>query len=356
MPTAEVNRAIAEALRRTSTSVSAVGSPAGELLEPLSRLAAGGKRLRARLLLESHRAHGGHSHQAALAFAAGIELFQTAALVHDDVLDGADTRRGTPTIHTAVASAHRESGWTGDASHFGTSAAILAGDLALMAAQRCVASAAASLGGDIGARAAELFSDMAQLCTAGQYLDMRIAAQPVSQIAHQAELIVTTMRSKTSSYTTEYPLAIGAAVAGASAEAIETMRQAGIPLGIAFQLRDDVLGLVGAPEVTGKPIGDDIREGKRTLLVAHAWEHGDDATRARIGKAFGIPQANADAIDEAVAAVVDTGALQAAEQRISDEVNQARGALERSASAGFITSAGLAGLQELIDSLAIRAA
>lgn len=352
----DVERVIAEALDRTASAVGPTARAAADLLTPLAAVSRGGKRLRARLVLAAHDAFGGARGAEALDVAAAIELFQTAALVHDDVLDSADTRRGQPTIHRALERTHDAESWTGDAAHFGTAGAILAGDLTLMASHRCLARAVARLGGTHGERVADLFADMAQLCTAGQYLDMRIAAQPVAELALQGADIVTTMRSKTSSYTTEFPLALGAAVAGAPDDAVEAMRDVGVPLGIAFQLRDDVLGLVGAPEVTGKPAGDDVREGKRTLLASHAWAHTDDEGRAVIEAAFGVPEAGADAIDAAVQAMVAAGAVEAVEQRIEEEADAARAALRRAQEAGWAAADAFGEIEALIDTLAVRTA
>lgn len=162
-----------------------------------------------------------------------------------------------------------------------------------------------------------LFAEMAELCTSGQYLDMRIASEPLEALDGLEEEILSTMRAKTASYSCEHPLAIGAALAGATEAQVQTMREVGVPLGIAFQLRDDVLGLIGDPAVTGKPAGDDVREGKRTLLVQHAWVHGGESARSALRAALGVEHADAAALARAVDAVTSSGALDAIEQRIA---------------------------------------
>jgi geranylgeranyl diphosphate synthase type I len=174
MSLAEVEHAIADALEAAATAVTPVAEPSADLLAPLGTLAMGGKRLRAKLLLASHDAHGAPHPGAAHGIAAAIELFQTAALVHDDILDQADTRRGAPTIHHRLAGLHLESAWHGEPEHFGTSGAILAGDIALMAAQLTLTRAAAELDAASAAAVTELFAQMSLLCTAGHYADISL--------------------------------------------------------------------------------------------------------------------------------------------------------------------------------------
>ena len=355
-----VELAIQATLAATRSATQPAGAAAADLLDHLDAVASGGKRLRAQLLLASHGAHGGHhdgasAREAAVCVAAAVELFQTAALVHDDVLDAAHTRRGKPTIHHALAAQHREREWTGDPEHFGMSGAILAGDLALMAAHRALGQGAGLLAAPANQVVMGLFADMADLCTAGQFLDMELAARPLAAIADQGSDILAVMRSKTASYTAEFPLALGAACANASAREVAAMREVGVPLGIAFQLRDDVLGLVGLPAVTGKPAGDDVREGKRTLLVAHAWAYGDQATRAILEATVGNSGATSGQLADAVAAIVASGAVGEVEAHIAAYARQASEALGQ-AELGLTDEAGRAELDKLIAATTSRLA
>lgn len=355
MPVADVDSAIRTALLETATATAPTGSAAQELLEPLEVVASGGKRLRAQLVLAAHDAHQGTAPLAAAGIAAAVELFQTAALIHDDVLDAAHTRRGRPTIHRELAHHHAEHEWSGDSQHFGVSGAILAGDLALMASYRALARGVQDLPRPCADTVSSLYADMADLCTAGQYLDMRLAAEPIDVIADRHDQILAMMRSKTASYTAEFPLALGAASAGASPDAISAMRAIGVPLGIAFQLRDDILGLIGSPEITGKPSGDDVREGKRTLLVAHAWLTGDTAARKAIRAAMGSNAASSQHVQQAVEAIAATGAVDAVELRIAASVAEARAALD--AARQYMTAgASLAEFDRLFDATTTRAA
>lgn len=320
-----VGEAVEAALDGLSRSVeSAVGSRL-DLFDPLELLASRGKRMRSTLLMMSHSAAGGAMPDVAIRVAAALELFQVAALIHDDVLDDSDTRRGLPSTHRALEGLHAASHWRGDGARFGTGGAILAGDLALMACMGEVIAALAGVDEPIAAAVGSRFTDMATICTAGQYLDLRLAALPLEGLADERQAIETVMRCKTASYTTVGPLALGAALAGCTRAEVDAWAAVGLPLGVAFQLRDDVLGAVGSESETGKPAGDDVREGKRTLLLAHALEASGAADRDLIASAVG---GNATAVAAAVDVLVRSGAIDAAEKEISRLLDVAKGGLE----------------------------
>lgn len=325
---AQTDGAISAAMDAQSIAADALGALAQELLDPLRQIAGGGKRLRALLLMASHLAHDGTRTRAAVSVAAALELFQTAALVHDDVLDGSDTRRGKPSTHRRVESLHREQQWHGDAAAFGEAGAVLAGDLALMCCQRALIDALTELPEQTATTVSQLFLDMSDIVTLGQYADMRAAAAPLSALGEQETEIRTVMRSKTASYTAEFPLALGAAIAGAGTAGIDTMRQAGLSLGHAFQLRDDLLGLTGSPEQTGKPAGDDIREGKRTLVMWRAWRGTDDAGRSVIERTLGERTASDGAVRRVLDVVHATDALTWSEAEIAHSAQRARALLK----------------------------
>jgi len=291
-------------------------------MDQITASSVGGKRLRAQLVLASHCAHRGTKDDAAIGVAAAVEIFQTAALLHDDVLDDSDTRRGRPAAHRVLADFHRDNGWLGSSDDFGAAAGVLAGDITLMAAHRALWRASESLTAPAAAMTTRLFADMAELVAMGQYLDMRTAAQPIASIDTQESDIRSVMRSKTASYSAEFPLALGAACAGGPAESIARMREIGLPLGIAFQLRDDILGLTGSPALTGKPAGDDIREGKRTMLVWRAWSRTDDAGRRILAGALGHRGATDSEVQRAVDVVRATDALDTVEDEITTLVRR----------------------------------
>lgn len=324
-----VNRTILATLGSVTAAMVPVGAASHDITRTIANVAEGGKRLRSILLLASHHAHGGTSPHAAVALGAALELFHTGALLHDDILDDSDTRRGQPSAHRRFASHHKDKGWEGDPLAFGNAGAILAGDVALMAATRALHTATALLPSPASGQTADLFHDAVDLVVAGQYLDMQLAAQPIDDLDHQEADILTTIRAKTAAYTCEAPLALGAASAGADKAAIDGVREAGMHLGLAFQLRDDVLGITGDPSVTGKPSGDDIREGKRTLLVWYAWGRADQGQRSTLKKALGVRAAPDSDVAAAVEVVRQVGALDAVEEEISSTLILALDRFER---------------------------
>ncbi len=273
--------------------------------------------------------------------AASLELLHGCALIHDDVMDGSGTRRGRPSVHAAFAAMHARGAFTGDARIFGTAAAIVVGDLLLSWADAMFA--AADFTSTEGHRARAVYDDMRQQVMAGQYLDMLVQARgnfSVEEAQRVAEY-------KTSKYTVEGPLQFGAAAAGAAPELVAALSGYGLPLGEAFQLRDDVLGVFGDPGRTGKPIGDDLREGKRTMLVALAMNAAEPTQAGLLRAGLG----NRD-LDEAGAAalckvIVATGALDRVEARIAERTAQARAALD--------TAAIAADARQVLDGLAVLA-
>ena len=210
------------------------------------------------------------SEQAIAGIAASLEMFHAAALVHDDLLDQSDTRRGAPAIHKRFESLHKEKQWAGAPERFGVAGSVLVGDLMLGWSSEIFGNALLhSPNREIESACRDEFSLMRVEVMAGQYLDVleenAATTRPVKEGVGRAEKVILYTTAK---YSIEAPLRIGAAFAGADQSTLNVFTQFGIPLGIAFQLRDDILGVFGDPSVTGKPAGDDLREGKRTVLVA----------------------------------------------------------------------------------------
>ncbi|MFJ8847103.1 polyprenyl synthetase family protein [Streptomyces cyaneofuscatus] len=260
----------------------------------------GGKRMRPRLLWWGMRACGAAdagSTAAALRLGVALELIQTCALIHDDVMDRSRLRRGKPAVHIGLAGQAGLSPDSERGSAFGTSAAVLAGDLALVWADDTVAETA--LPAPVRHRIRSIWRSMRTEMVAGQYLDLHGQATGGSSAARA----IRTACLKSALYSVERPLAIGAALADADERTTAALRSAGRCAGIAFQLRDDLLGVFGDPARTGKPSGDDIREGKPTYLLAVARERaeaaGDEGALAVLGHAVG----NADVTEEDLADV-----------------------------------------------------
>lgn len=261
--------------------------------------------------------------------AAALEVFHAAALVHDDIMDSSDTRRGAPAAHRRFEAIHSTGGWSGSPSAFGTSAALLLGDLLLGWSDdlfdRGVNAIAARSAG-LAARAE--FSRMRTEVTVGQYLDIleenAWATYPESTALTRAHRVIV---HKSAKYSIEEPLAIGAALGGGSLGQVAALRAFGLPLGVAYQLRDDLLGVFGDPEVTGKPAGDDLREGKRTVLIALARPRLPTAARNLIDELVGDPSLDRQQINMIRTALTDCGAVDEVEAIIDHNVGLARAAL-----------------------------
>jgi len=279
---------------------------------------------------------------------AGLELLHACALVHDDVIDASGTRRGMPTVHMHFAELHRSRGWHGSPEQFGTSAAILLGDLSLVWADDMVATA--DLPDDARRRVRGVWSDIRTEVLGGQYLD--IVAE--SSAADSIESAMRVNMYKTASYTVTRPLQLGAAAAADRPDIQAVFHDAGTDLGIAFQLRDDVLGVFGDPQVTGKPSGDDLRSGKRTVLLAESIEcaeKSDPLAAKLLRTSIGTPLSDAQ-VAELCGVIESVGALAAVEEHIDTLTRRALDAL----AAAPINPQARAGLAELARLAANRTA
>jgi geranylgeranyl diphosphate synthase type I len=303
----------------------------------------GGKRLRPAFAYWGWRAVTETPDQPAgpteLRLFSALELLQACALVHDDVIDDSATRRGLPTVHRLFAERHQQRGWRGSPDQFGLSAAILLGDLALAWADDIVVSADISV--DAHRRVQNVWAHIRTEVLGGQYLD--IVAE--SSGAQTVESAMNVNMYKTASYTVTRPLQLGAAVAADRPDVQKVFHEIGTDLGIAFQLRDDVLGVFGDPAVTGKPSGDDLRSGKRTVLLAEAIALADSTDPAAAGLLR--EEIGTDLDDDQVGAlcgvIESVGALAAVEDRITLLTERGLTAL----AAAPIDPAAKAGLTEL---------
>lgn len=307
----------------------------------------GGKRLRPAFAYWGYRAVTPDPRQpvgdGTLRLFSSLELLHACALVHDDVIDDSATRRGMPTAHVYFADLHREHRWHGSAEQFGRSAAILLGDLSLVWADDIVAGVDLSPEGRH--RVQRVWSDIRTEVLGGQYLDIVSEASGAESIASA----MTVNTYKTASYTVSRPLQFGAAAAADRPDIHEAFHQLGTDLGVAFQLRDDVLGVFGDPAVTGKPSGDDLRSGKRTVLLAEAIqraEQSDPAAARLLRSSVGTELSDAE-VQRLCAAIESVGALAAVEERIDVLTRRALQVLDKAnvnapARAGLAELAGLA--------------
>jgi geranylgeranyl diphosphate synthase type I len=276
----------------------------------------GGKRLRPAFCFWGYLAAGGRAEDPLVIDAgAAFEMLQAFALVHDDVMDGSATRRGARTAHLEFDARHTDEGWRGEGRRFGEGVAILIGDLAHVYADLLIADAPPPV------RA--VWDELRIELNIGQYLDILGTAR--GDTDHESARRIA--RYKSGKYTIERPLHVGAALAGRLDELQRVLSAYGDPLGEAFQLRDDLLGAFGEPESTGKPVGDDLREGKPTPLLAVATA-GADAAQAAVLASVGQDDLSADAVARIQEVFVATGAVEAIESSIDALTAEAVSAIE----------------------------
>ncbi len=295
--------------------VTGISPTAVDLVDSVETLIKGGKRLRPRFAWWGYLGAGGDlADEAIIRAAAALELFQAAALIHDDVIDRSATRRGRPSVHKSFEAAHSRLKWARDGARFGEAAAILAGDLCLSFSEQLFATATAA-----GTPARTIFDGMRTQVMAGQYLDvLEESAGPSSSDTDVLERARTILRYKSAKYSTENPILLGGALAGADSTLLAGYSAFALPIGEAFQLRDDVLGVFGDPDITGKPAGDDLREGKRTEMIAHGLLLAQQDDRDFIQKRLGTDDLTTVEIDRMMAVLTDCGALSATEGSIAE--------------------------------------
>ena len=309
---------------------------AAALIDELVRvIGAGGKRLRPLFCYWGFRAAGGADGEPIVRAAASLELLHTFAIIHDDVMDRSALRRGQPATHVAFAA-------DGDA-HAGVSAAILAGDLAVVLSDELFREAGFEPQSFLAG--SRWYNRMRSEVVAGQYLDL-ITARGAADEATVRRVA----RLKSGGYTVEKPLLIGAALAGASPDLEAMLSSYGVALGEAFQIRDDVLGAFGDPEATGKDVDGDLREGKRTLLIVRAIEAVGSDDRAFIEGHLGRPDLSPADARRIRDIVRSSGALETTARTIDELLGRALAALDGGALAPDVTAA----LRELADRAVTR--
>ncbi|RAV16208.1 polyprenyl synthetase family protein [Mycolicibacterium sp. GF69] len=334
-------------LRQRRSECAYMGEDYAELTAALEEFVLrGGKRLRPAFAYWGWRAVADQSAEPlnpkVLRLCSALELLHACALVHDDVIDASATRRGLPTVHRLFTEQHRARGWRGSADQFGTSAAILLGDLALVWADDVVATA--DLPAEAALRVRRVWGAIRTEVLGGQYLDIVAEASGAESVASALTVNI----YKTASYTITRPLQLGVAAAADRPDVQKAFGEFGTDLGVAFQLRDDVLGVFGDPAVTGKPSGDDLRAGKRTVLLAEAVELAEksdpeaaELLRTAIGSELSDSQ-----VKELCSVIESVGALAAVETRIDELTRKALDTLD-AAAIGTDAKAGLSELARL---------
>lgn len=330
------------------------------LIDYSQSMLSGGKRFRARFCYWGWRAVAGPdsvtsdqmADHPAFILATALEVFHAAALVHDDIMDHSDTRRGDLSAHRHFEGHHRHNGFGGDPLDYGQSTALLIGDLMLAWSSELVTQALAAVPTpSVIAGTRREFHRMWNEVTLGQYLDIHeeSAWTTVSddERFRRAMRVVT---FKSAKYSMEAPLLMGASLADGNDEQLSQLARFGLPLGIAFQLRDDVLGVFGDPQTTGKPAGDDLREGKRTVLIALAEAEMSPGVRNVFNEMLGDPDVTPEQIAVMQQTLRDTGAVEKVEQIISESAHTARSALD----AASLDPDAVAELHRLADAVVSR--
>ncbi|MFB9530905.1 polyprenyl synthetase family protein [Nonomuraea roseola] len=316
----EVDRSLGEFLDRQRPIVN--GPDLAPLLNAAGELLSGGKRLRPAFCYWGWRAAGGGDEPGIFVAAASLELLQASALVHDDVMDKSDLRRGMPSAHRRFQRLHEKSDWYGSAEQFGEGAAVLLGNLLLIWSGEMWRSS-----GLPNLEATQPFHDhMRTELMCGQYLDL--LEQAHGENTFESALRVALYKS--GKYSVEQPLRLGLTLAaGGGAPWIEELCvEYGNRVGIAFQLRDDILGVFGDPVETGKPAGDDLREGKRTMLIARTLAAATPEDAATVRRLLGDPDLDAEGVDKLRGVIEASGALDECEEMIARYLEESLASLD----------------------------
>jgi geranylgeranyl diphosphate synthase, type I len=322
----EVTDTVQRRISQVRADAAALDLATAPLVDQVAALTQGGKKLRASLAYWAYRACGGEAMTPAiLELCAALELYQASALFHDDLIDQSDTRRGQPSAHQAFATQHQAANWRGAAPQYGLSAGILLGDLTIALAYDAVTAAAAlaNLSAETTHRLVNDFSAMARTVALGQYLDLLAENQTGLDSDARLARAGQVAYAKSASYSAEFPLRLGAILAGANPAKADAFGQVGVPLGKAFQLRDDLLGVFGDPSVTGKPAGDDLVSGKRTMLIELALQGLDDLHARVLEGLLKRGELSPMQIDQARLSIGRSGAVTAVEKELRSLTNEA---------------------------------
>lgn len=288
----------------------------------LDMLQRGGKRLRGALVLTGYYMCGGQDQQMILRAATAIEMVHAHLLVIDDVQDRSKTRRGQPTVHEMLKAYHRQQGFHGDATHTGYSLALNAAMMGGWAAQMLVAGLNADP--ELRSKAAGIIAHAVVTTAHGQTLDF------VQELSGRAtfEGLEQTMEWKTAYYTILNPLCVGMVLAEAGCEDTDAIRDYALHTGKAFQITDDLIGVFGDSQQTGKENMDDIREGKQTLLTLYAMEHAATADQLFLTRCLGNDDLTATDFARCQKVMQTSGAYSYAVQQAKHHVAQALKALD----------------------------
>jgi geranylgeranyl diphosphate synthase, type I len=358
-----VSAEISAFLREQSAVLDSMGPELVPVHLMASQMLCGGKRMRPAFCVWGYVAASGiptdEELKPLITAAGSLDVLHVSALIHDDLMDSSDLRRGRPAAHRQFEALHANAGWLGDSAAFGKAGAILLGDLLVMWSAQMLHGAGVEQ--SALERALPIVEAMRTEVTCGQYLDIVAQAHPLRKRAPAIGSLRPTIELalddasrvveyKAARYTVQRPCQMGSAIGGGDDELYFALGAYGSPLGRAFQFRDDLLGVFGDPQITGKPAGDDLREGKRTVLVAHAYAHAGDAGQKLLLQRLGDPRLDEAGIAELQQVIVESGAREAVESMINEYYERALKVLHETE----ITEEGCAGLTALADAAVRR--
>ncbi len=278
----------------------------------------GGKRIRAILMIVGYKMMGGEMEEDIIRASTALELIQSYLLIHDDIMDESDLRRGKDTVHKIYEKKHLKNGFAGRPVKFGESMAIILGDLADAYAMEILSDS--KFPAELKVKAIYKLNEIIEYTGYGQIID--IYSGVMDEFREEDLLLL--HKYKTARYTIEGPLALGMILAGAEPDGIEKFA---IPVGVAFQLQDDILGLFGNEEELGKPVTSDLAEGKKTLLIIKALESGSSEDRKIIMGALGNPAVTYEQLEKVRDVVRNTGSLDYSRNLAESLVKEAKNAL-----------------------------
>jgi len=321
----QIRSELADYLAGQRTYLTSIASELVPVCDALDEfLLDGGKRLRPLFAYAGLIASGASPTREIIRAISSLELLQACALIHDDLMDRSDTRRGKPAIHRHFENLHQSQAMNGLATQFGEAAAVLLGDLALVWSDQMLNTSSISTESLLAAHL--IHDEMRVELMAGQYLDVREAGEK----SYSAERSLRIARYKSGKYTIERPLHIGAVIGkpAGNSELLNALSRYGLPLGEAFQLRDDLLGIFGDPSVTGKPAGDDLREGKRTVLIAMTLEALGEVEKSELLAHLGKSNLSPAKIEELRTIITNSGAVEKVEKLIEKLTQESLSAIE----------------------------
>lgn len=297
-----------------------------DLMLQIERLVArGGKRMRPRLVIESYRAYGGKDSDAITKVAASQELFHAFILMHDDIIDRDIVRWGGPNISGRYLKEFEGQLKPEDARHYADSWALMAGDVCCNLSFEILAES--GFAPSLALKATKLAQQTLFTMVGGEAMDVATSVYTFPDEALGDDHFERLYAAKTSSYSFSTPLRMGAMLAGAGAVQDRRLDKFGYHLGIAFQIRDDILGVFGDEDKTGKSVLSDIREGKRTLMMSHALAAANNAQRAKLKAVLGNPKATKQDLASIQSIIRSTGALDKADNAMKQHCQQAHNIL-----------------------------